>query len=192
MSLQPTAIQRIMSPMAEAHGITRGVAVVAYPEAQILDVVGPLEAFAIASRIHAVLRPGRAPAYAVEVLAERSGPFACSSGLALVAGRSWRHVRGGLDTLLVAGGSGTAQAMASRPLLAWLRRIAPQVRRIGSVCSGAFVLGEAGLLDGRRATTHWGSCAQLAQRYPRTRSSCAMGTSTPPPGSPPAWTWPWR
>jgi len=153
--------------MAEANGITRAVAVVAYPEAQILDVVGPLEAFAIASRIQAVLHPGRVPAYAVEVLAERSGPFACSSGVGLVAARSWRHVRGGLDTVLVAGGSGTAQAMASRPLLAWLRRIAPQVRRIGSVCSGAFVLAEAGLLDGRRATTHWGSCAQLAQRYPR-------------------------
>src|SRR5262245_62175510 len=97
MSLQPTANRRIMSPMAEAKGSTRQIAVVAYPEAQILDVVGPLEAFAIASRIHAVQRPDRPPAYEVEVLAERTGPFACSSGVALVARRSWRHVRGGLD-----------------------------------------------------------------------------------------------
>jgi len=76
-------------------------------------------------------------------------------------------VRGDLDTLLIAGGMGTQAAMRDEVLLAALRRLAPRVRRIGSVCSGAFLLAEAGLLDGRRATTHWEWCEALAARFPR-------------------------
>ncbi len=78
-------------------------------------------------------------------------------------------MRGGIDTLLVAGGIGTRRAVADAALLAWLRRIAPRVRRLGSVCSGTFVLAEAGLLDGRRATSHWSVCTALAARYPAIR-----------------------
>jgi len=75
-------------------------------------------------------------------------------------------VKEGIDTLLVAGGRGTAAALRDRPLIAWLRSMAPRVRRVGSVCSGSFLLAEAGLLDGRRATTHWGWCDTLAKQYP--------------------------
>ena len=147
---------------------TRRVAVVAFPDVQVLDVVGPLEVFAIAARL-LELGGRTTPAYAVEIVATRAGVLATSSGLGLVAARSLKQVRGGLDTLLVAGGIGTQAAMQDQGLLAALRRLAPRVRRLGSVCSGAFVLAEAGLLDGRRATTHWQSCDALGARFPRVR-----------------------
>lgn len=140
---------------------------VAFPHVQILDVTGPLEVFGRTARW--LVEHGRRSdlAYEVELLAAVAGPLATSSGLRLVADRPFRAVRGGVDTLLVAGGTGTAAAMRDRDLLAWLRRIAPRVRRLGSVCSGTFILAEAGLLDGRRVTTHWGSCDALARRYPQ-------------------------
>jgi transcriptional regulator GlxA family with amidase domain len=76
-------------------------------------------------------------------------------------------VRGAIDTLVVAGGVGTARALGDRGLIAFVRSAAARARRVASVCTGAFVLAEAGLLDGRRATTHWSACAQLAARYPK-------------------------
>ena len=139
---------------------------VAFPKVQILDVTGPLEVFARSGRWLRDQGRRSDDAYVVEIVAARSGPFATSSGLELVAGRAYGDVRDGIDTLLVAGGVGTSAAMADRALLAWLRRMAPRVRRLGSVCTGTFVLAEAGLLDGRRVTTHWGSCDRLAARYP--------------------------
>jgi transcriptional regulator GlxA family with amidase domain len=128
-------------------------------------VTGPLEVFAIASRWlrHSV---GGAAGYEIELLAATAGAVVMSSGLRLVADRSYRAVRGGIDTLLIAGGEGVTTAIGDRALLAWLRRIAPRVRRLGSVCTGTFVLAEAGLLGGCRVTTHWRACAQLAERYP--------------------------
>ena len=146
----------------------RRVVAVAFPDVQVLDVVGPLEVFAIASRI--LQLGGRVgPAYTVEVVATRAGTLTTSSGMGFVAARSLDQVRGGVDTLLVAGGTGTQPAMEDRALVAALRRLALRVRRLGSVCSGAFVLAEAGLLDGRRATTHWQWCDALAARFPRVR-----------------------
>jgi transcriptional regulator GlxA family with amidase domain len=81
--------------------------------------------------------------------------------------RSFLTVRGGIDTLLVVGGRGSRSLLGDNALLTWLRRMAPRVRRLGAVCTGSFVLAEAGLLDGRRVTTHWAWCAELARRYPR-------------------------
>src|SRR5260370_38009086 len=75
--------------------------------------------------------------------------------------------RDGLDAVLVAGGRGAHAGRKGSALIDWVRRIAPRVQRIASVCTGAFVLAEAGLLDGKRATTHWASCERLAQQYPR-------------------------
>ncbi|HVN84128.1 MAG TPA: GlxA family transcriptional regulator [Candidatus Binatia bacterium] len=145
---------------------TRHIALVAYPDAQILDVIGPLEVFSSAARWLGE-RGRTTPAYTVEVLATRSGPLRMSSGIELVAARATASVRRGIDTLLVAGGLGTQAAMQDRALLAWLRHVRPRVRRFGSVCSGTFILAEAGLLDGRRVTTHWQWCAPLAERYPQ-------------------------
>ena len=144
----------------------RRVVLAAFPDAQILDVAGPLEVFATATRL--LERDGaRAPGYTVELVAARSGRLSTSSGIDLWASRALHEVKGPIDTLLVAGGMGTARAVLDGALAGWLRRTAPEVRRVASVCSGAFLLAEAGLLDGRRATTHWVACAELASRYPK-------------------------
>ncbi len=142
-----------------ATGGPRRVAIVVFPGVQSLDVTGPHEVFAQAA--------GSPPAYTVEILASEAGPIACSSGMQMLPDGTIGGVRGGIDTLIVAGGVGTPAAMGDRRLVAWLRRMAPRVRRLASVCSGTFLLAEAGLLDGRRATTHWQVCEQLARRYPR-------------------------
>jgi len=142
---------------------------VAFPDVQILDVTGPLEVFARAARWLADAGHSGPLAYEVELLAATAGTIRTSSGLRLAVDRRYGAVGERLDTLLVAGGVGTAVAMRDLALLAWLRRMAHRVRRLGSVCSGAFVLAEAGLLDGRRATTHWSVSDALAQRYPRVR-----------------------
>jgi transcriptional regulator GlxA family with amidase domain len=145
------------------------VVLVAFPGAQILDVTGPLEVFATASRELREQRgaPDRsAGAYEPELVATRRGRLRTSSGIELVAQRALCEVSGTIDTLIVAGGEGTRRALRDRELLAWLRRSAPRARRLASVCSGAFLLAEAGLLDGRRATTHWRSCDLLARHYP--------------------------
>jgi transcriptional regulator GlxA family with amidase domain len=139
--------------------VSRRIVIVAFPGVQLLDVVGPLEVFAIASR-------DGDERYTVEVVTVDGAVVQGSSGLPIVPHRALHEVRGAIDTLIVAGGTGTGDAARDRALIGWLRRTAPKCRRVASVCSGAFVLAEAGLLDGRRATTHWESCALLARLYP--------------------------
>ncbi len=136
------------------------VVMLAYPDAQILDVTGPLEVFGRAARWMRDHGLRRDPAYRVEVVAPRAGAFVTSSGVRLVAERSYREVTSA-DTLLVAGGRGQTAARASATLLRWLRRMSGRVPRLGSVCTGALILAASGLLDGRRATTHWAYLDEL-------------------------------
>jgi transcriptional regulator GlxA family with amidase domain len=132
------------------------VVILVYEGVQSLDVTGPLEVFAGAGyRTHLVSRDG--------------APVTTSSGLTLLPHLDLAHAPAAIDTLLVAGGVGTEQACADRALLAWIARRAGSARRVASVCTGAFLLAAAGLLDGRRATTHWAAAAELARRYPRVR-----------------------
>lgn len=138
----------------------------AYPDVQILDVTGPLEVFARAGRWLEEKRGARPAPYAVEIVAKRGGMLRCSSGLRLGVDRTLGAVRGPIDTLLVAGGIGSFAAMGEPAHREFLRRHAPRVRRLGSVCTGVGLLAEAGLLDGRRVTTHWGYAAHLAARFP--------------------------
>jgi transcriptional regulator GlxA family with amidase domain len=145
----------------------RRIAVLAFPDVQILDVVGPLEVFGRTARFLIEKNLRARSTYVVEILGLQAGAVRSSSGLELVAERAFSDVRDGIDTLLVAGGSGTMRVLENEEVLRWLRKMRPRVRRIGSVCTGAFVLAEAGMLDGRRATTHWDWCARFAARYPR-------------------------
>ncbi|HEY1690774.1 MAG TPA: GlxA family transcriptional regulator [Polyangiaceae bacterium] len=146
--------------------MTKRIAMLAYPDVQILDVTGPLEVFARASRYLQEHHGARDEAYVVEILGLERGPFRTSSGMHLHAERAFHEVRRGIDTLLVAGGRGGPRYFREADVLQWLRQQAGVVRRLGSVCTGAFFLAEAGLLDGCRATTHWESCDELARRFP--------------------------
>jgi len=141
--------------------MTRTIGILIFPEFQLLDAAGPIAAFELASRS---MLP---PAYRLRVLARVAGPVASSSGVALIAEHSADVAA--LDTLIVAGGPGAREAEPCRETLAWLRAVAPETRRVTSVCTGAFLLAAAGLLDGRRATTHWQRAALFARRYPQVR-----------------------
>jgi len=108
---------------------------------------------------------GAAPAYATTIGSSRGGTIATSSGLGLATDALAAAPRS-IDTLVVAGGQGTIDAMADAVLVDWVAAAAAGARRVTSVCSGAFLLAQAGLLDGRRATTHWSVCETLARRFP--------------------------
>lgn len=141
----------------------------AYPDIQILDVMGPLEVFSRTSRWLKDNGKRRDDAYSVEILGLKRGAFRASSGLRIFADRRYAEVGRGIDTLFIAGGKGSERYCRQPHLLRWLRRQAGWVRRLASVCTGAFFLAEAGLLKGRRATTHWASCASLARQFPDVR-----------------------
>src|SRR5262249_40120573 len=122
----------------------------------MLDLVGPFEVFS------------HCEGYRLDVVSNAPrGLVQASSGLVVGQARHYRTLRGPIDTLLIAGGPGARAAVSDRWLQAWLRSMSGRVRRIGSICTGAFVLAEAGLLDGRRAVTHWRWCRTLADRYPK-------------------------
>jgi transcriptional regulator GlxA family with amidase domain len=141
---------------------------VAGPGVEILDLVGPLQVFARASEMHARANPGSAPIYSVEVVTISSRrSLIANCGLRIGAHRSFREVRGNIDSLLIAGGNAIEQNEISPEAVRWLKKIAPRIRRVGSVCTGAMLLAQAGLLDGRRATTHWNWCQTLIKRAPR-------------------------
>jgi len=154
-----------MAPRRPARA-ARTVAVLAFPGVQALDVVGPLEVFGRAARWLRDERGWASSAYQTRVLAPRRGPFPSSSGYSLVADGSLARPGGPFDTLLVAGGQGLGALLDDARVHAWLRAARPRARRFGSVCTGALLLARAGLLDGRRATTHWRACARLAAEHP--------------------------
>jgi transcriptional regulator GlxA family with amidase domain len=136
--------------------MARRVVIVAFPGLQSLDVTGPAEVFSRAG-------------YAVELVASGEAPLRASNGLRLVPDAPLDRCRGPIDTLVVAGGAGIREAARDERLGAWLRLASRRSRRVTSVCTGAFLLARAGLLDGRRATTHWAACDTLARMYPSVR-----------------------
>ncbi|HEY0185354.1 MAG TPA: GlxA family transcriptional regulator [Rhodopila sp.] len=139
------------------------IEVLAFPDVQLLDVAGPLQVFATANDLAA--RRGETPPYSPRVVADGALIVTASSGLGLVAA-PLPPAEDTLDTLLVAGGTGVREAAADPKLVDWIRTRATNASRVASVCTGAFLLGAAGLLDGRRAVTHWTQCAELARRFP--------------------------
>jgi transcriptional regulator GlxA family with amidase domain len=141
------------------------VVIVLYPGVQSLDFTGPLEVFTGADQLLAHEARSE-PGYRVSLLSTDGAPLATSSGLAVVPHGSLAEAPARIDTLVVAGGQGSRVAAADAALVGWLAEAAPRARRTASVCTGAFLLAAAGLLDGRRATTHWASAAELARRHP--------------------------
>src|SRR5258705_12792324 len=144
----------------------RHIGILAYPGVALLDAVGPLEVFAAANIALAKRSPPCAKAYHVEIWSERVGAIDGSCGVSLNATRSIAAAAPfALDTLIVAG-SPEAGDLVSKPCVDWLREATGGIRRVGGICTGVFLLAEAGLLDGCRAVTHWAYCDELARRYP--------------------------
>jgi len=141
----------------------RSVWIVAYPGVQSLDVAGPYEVFAGAAR--AAEACGIRARYDLRVVSSSGGVVSCESGLPLGTG-SLPGRRGPVDTLVLPGGGGVVDAQDDRRLVSWVSATAARSRRVATVCSGTFLAGRAGLLDGRRVTTHWARAAELADRYP--------------------------
>ena len=144
--------------------LPRLIELLAFPEVQILDVTGPLQVFATANDIAG----GRISPYAIHVVSKTGGAVASSSGVGLLAAALPPH-DSTLDTLIIAGGPGIEAAAADEALVDWVRGRAGQARRFASVCTGAILLATSGLLNGRRAATHWSLCAELAKRFPLVR-----------------------
>lgn len=133
------------------------VFILAYDGCQLLDVTGPASVFGAANDAS-----GR-QVYDLAIVSPDGGAVTSNAGVAIGS----RRIGGQPDTLLVAGGSrGLKAATARVDLQRWLLKVAPRARRYGSVCTGAFVLAAAGLLDGRRVATHWASCERLARKFP--------------------------
>jgi transcriptional regulator GlxA family with amidase domain len=141
----------------------RQVVIVAYPGLQSLDVVGPFEVFAGATRVaQATGRPG---GYDVSLVSGHGCTVWAESGVGLCTS-ALPDARERIDTLVLPGGGQAQGARDDAELLAWIRAVAPRCRRVATVCTGAFLAADAGLLDGRRVTTHWASARQLADEFP--------------------------
>ncbi len=136
----------------------RRIVLVSFPGVLGLDLIGPAEVFSTASQIGG-------GAYSLEVVGTQAS-LETSSGIGLAPGGGLPADASDIDTVVVPGGTGTTAATSDDELVTWLRDEAPRARRIASVCTGALLLARAGLLDGRRATTHWAFCSQLAKRFP--------------------------
>lgn len=154
-----TDIRRNLPYRADASAVIialmKRIVFVAVPPLQILDLTGPFEVFA------------RCGGYQVELLSvRRDGLVATSCGLRVSGAEHFEKLRGHVDTLIVPGGEGAEQLLCDKRFLGWLARAAGRARRCASVCTGSFLLAAAGVLDGRRATTHWAWCERLALQYP--------------------------
>ena len=140
--------------------MSRRIAFLLFPDFQLLDAAGPISAFEIAGRY----QPG---SYELRVVARMPGPVASTSGATMNAAGLPRPA--GIDTLVIAGGEGSRPACHDARLLAFVGRCGAEARRVASVCSGAYLLAAAGLLDGRPATTHWTRSQDFSRRFPRVR-----------------------
>ena len=151
-------------PASRRPSAGRRIVVVVVPPVDELDLVGPLQVFNSVNRL-----AGRT-IYTIEVVTSADRPTVEGEGgvLTFVARHHFKKVEGGCDSVLLVCGLGT-RSVRDPVLSAWLKKMAVEVRRLGAVCVGSFLLAEAGLLDGRRATTHWKFGRELAMRHPRVR-----------------------
>ena len=148
---------------------TKTIVFLAFPGSQILDITGPYQVFVRAAEIYQRTHPKEKSPYKVLLTSTtRSKNILSNCGLNLTASHTLSTIRGPVHTLLVAGGTEVEKANHDKEVVAWLRRISPRVVRLGSICTGAFLLASAGLLDGKRAATHWKWTEELACRYQKT------------------------
>ncbi len=157
-----------LAPSQPSQDITksRRIGVLVWPGCDVLDVCGPIDVFFYAK--YWLQRYGRIcePGYQCDIVAATPGPVKTTCGIELIATHSYSDIEDGLDTLVVVGGAEAEQASKDPPLVECARSMAPRVRRVASICTGAFNLAAAGLLHQRRVTTHWMYSGTLAVAYP--------------------------
>ncbi|HSN22738.1 MAG TPA: GlxA family transcriptional regulator [Methylomicrobium sp.] len=145
----------------------RNIAMVVYPDCEIVDVTGPMDVFCFAN--YALRMAGKIAdtesVYSLSLIAEEAGPVKTASGMRIVADYAYDDVPDDIDTLLVTGAPFPVDSWSDHKLSRWLRDMMPRVRRMVSICTGAFLLAESGLLNNRKATTHWLFCEQMASQY---------------------------
>ena len=157
-----TTIPAMPAPQAPC----RQVVILAYEGVNLLDVAGPAQVFATAA---ALARNDAAPPYRLTLVTKSGGPTATPTGIAIVTAALAAVADRPIDTLIVAGGPGVYALRQDLELARWIAGRAAAARRTCSVCTGAFLLAAAGLLDGRRATTHWRWASALQAQYPKVR-----------------------
>lgn len=140
------------------------ILMIAFPPAQMLDVTGPLEVFTVANDI--AESGGKGRPYRVTLAAPTAGPVATTSGIGVIATASLHDAGLAPDTVLLAGGRGARMAAHESGVIAAVARLCRGAARVGSICTGAFVLAATGLIDGRRTTTHWAHFDEFAARFP--------------------------
>ena len=140
------------------------VGIVIFDDVEVLDFCGPFEVFS-AVRLNEDRRREDASPFDVLLVAEKSGPVSASGGMKVIPDHAF-HTCPKLDVLVVPGGWGTRRELKNPAMLDWLRKRAAEVETLTSVCTGSMLLGFAGLLDGRHATTHWKSLDWMRDSFP--------------------------
>lgn len=144
--------------------MTRQVAIYLYENAEVLDFCGPFEVFTTASRLHLRAHPGDPVPFKVKLLAAETSPVEARGGFRVSPDDLFSNCQE-IAVLLIPGGVVTRE-LENKELLSWIERISNSAEIIASVCTGSFILAEAGLLSGRRATTHWEDLDEFGQMFP--------------------------
>jgi transcriptional regulator GlxA family with amidase domain len=139
----------------------RRIAILSVPGVQMLNVTGPMDVFFEANN-----QMGNAPKYVVDIVGLNADPVKALNGTRFIPDETIHTVLGAYDTVLVAGSPGIREYEENKELIEWLVGRSHHAKRVGSICTGAFLLAHAGLLDGRRATTHWNSTARMSRMFP--------------------------
>lgn len=152
----------------ESGATRRRIVFVTNPSAGSLEFMGPMQVFDEARLF--LEHSGRPDlAYSVEVVSTGAGPLYDRKGLSISAGTPYHRVRGHVDTLLFQAADENDECLQDERFIAWVAKMSRRVRRVVSICTGSFILAQAGVLDGRRATTHWCACDDFRRRYPRVK-----------------------
>ena len=157
--------------MLENNKTARNIIVVAFEQCQVLDVSGPVEALEKANiALAAIHHSNSNSSYSISLVSSQVGRLSTSGAVSLYVDRDYSSITdnelASLDTLIIAGGNGVKEAIKNKDLLSLVTRASRTARRIVSICSGAYVLAELGLLDNRQATTHWDCADEFELRYP--------------------------
>ncbi|MCC6144547.1 MAG: GlxA family transcriptional regulator [Candidatus Hydrogenedentes bacterium] len=147
----------------------RRVVAVAVPGSDPLELVGPLEVLNAANVVLQLGTGRRRPGYEIQVVAREPGEIYAWNGLRMIADQTIHDLPKVLDTLLVPAMDGQEASLGDRPFIQWLAKAGARARRTCSICTGTYFLAKAGLLDGRRATTHWAWCEDFARRFPKVK-----------------------